>query len=574
MINFETIEWRNFLSTGNVPTKIALNGASTTLVIGKNGHGKSTLLDALCFALYGKPFRNITKPQLVNSINGKACKVEVEFKTEGKQYRIVRGIKPNVFEMFVDGTLISQEAALKDYQKTLEKQILKMNYKTFTQVVILGSSSFTPFMKLSAGHRREVIEDILDIKIFSTMSSVLKEKVAELKESIADAEHRIGNLKSRLASQKNLIDVMKNSKEDKKTDYENKIGINERRIEALEKDLEIIDTQIEAKNDNIDAFGDPYGDIDYLQKKIAELTFENERVVKEFDFFVDHDECPSCRQGISTEHKETMMHSLGGHQSSLATQLIDNHMLIEDRNAEVVEINGLKQAIQQLKIDAASIKSEIKTLKAQTTEYRKSLEAEEKDTGDIDAEKAKLKQMAADITALLESKIEMSETRTLQEVSATLLKDSGIKTTIIKEYLPLMNKLINKYLQVQDLYVQFEIDEQFDETIKSRHRDEFTYASFSEGERQRIDLAILFTWREIARLKNSANTNLLILDEVMDGSLDGDGIDSAQSLIDALASDGTNVTVVSHSVDQHIEKFNRVLKFEKKNDYSLMAEVK
>ena len=573
MINFRTAFWQNFMSTGNVGTTIRLDGAPTTLIIGKNGHGKSTLLDVLCFALYGKAFRNITKNQLINSVNGKACKVAVEFDTEGKNYKVVRGIKPNLFEIYIEGKLVQQDAATKDYQKILEKQILKMNQKTFTQVVILGSSSFTPFMKLGASHRREVIEDILDIKIFSTMGVVLKDKVSETKTELAEVTQKIANLKTQIEAQRNLIEVMKKSKEDSTKETTEKIDIYKRRIEALEKDVTILEGQIKDKTAEIDAMTQTIlaeqPAVDVLRDLQSSMkTWSDER-----EFYMTHDECPTCKQGIDADHKAHTIEDIEGAMDIGEENIKTFTARVDALKKLARECQDKKDELRQLEIDRAGITSEIKSIRQNIVDAEDSLVAQAADTGDLDAEKGKLKILAAAITSLLEEKIELTEKRNLQEVATALLKDSGIKTNVVREYLPLMNKLINKYLQVQDSFIQFEIDEQFEETIKSRYRDEFSYASFSEGERQRIDLAILFTWRQIARMKNSANTNLLILDEVMDGSLDTEGNDSAQDLIDALAKDGTHVFVVTHSVDKHIDKFDRTLKFEKKGNYSQMTQL-
>jgi DNA repair exonuclease SbcCD ATPase subunit len=551
-----------------------LDASPTTLIIGKNGHGKSTLLDALCFGLFGKPFRNITKGQLVNSVNGKACKVVVRFETEGKEYSVTRGIKPNLFEIHVDGKLLQQDAATKDYQKVLESQILKYTHKTFTQVVILGASSFTPFMKLPAGHRREVIEDILDIKIFSTMGSVLKEKVAEVKSSLADINLNISVLKGQIESQRALIEVIKKSKEDSTKESKDKIEVYNRRIEALEKDVSILETQSEEKNARLIALNEDIMLGQQVLSVINDLRYGVKQAEEELKFFKENGDCPTCKQNIDGEHKHDSIERLKATIEDLKQGEEDlvEKQLIYGRNVQ--EAKKLQMELQEIQIDRASIQSEIRSVKRNITETEALIREQAADTADIDHEKSKLKSLAASITTLLEEKIELTEKRNLQEVASTLLKDSGIKTNIVREYLPLMNKLINKYLQVQDSFIQFELDEQFEETIKSRYRDEFTYASFSEGERQRIDLSILFTWRQIARMKNSANTNLLILDEVMDGSLDDEGNDSAQDLINALAADGTHVFVVSHSVDKHIEKFNRVLSFEKKGNYSTMSAIK
>lgn len=574
MIKFKLVKWVNFLSTGSAGTTVKLDGVSTTLVVGSNGHGKSTMLDALCFSLYGKPFRNITKNQLINSVNGKGTIVEIEFETEGKIYKVRRGIKPNIFEILEDGNLITQDAALKDYQKVLEKQILKMNHKTFTQVIILGSSSFTPFMKLTAANRREVIEDILDIKIFSTMGNVNKDKVAETKTNLSQVDLDIKTVKNQVTSQSELIALVKKNKQDNTQEYKDKIEINNRRVEALDKDVSILETQISEQEILRAAIGNP--DTEYLL--INNEVGSNRRLIKDYsesiEFYQSHDECPSCKQGIEHDHKTTVVHKLQSKVDELNKLVREKLKEQEQLSLKIEEASNINSGIQQLKIDLRGIETEIKTIKRQTGEYQSVIEGIDNNTGDLDAEKLKLKTLASKATKLFEQKIELTETRNLQEIASTLLKDSGIKTTIIREYLPLMNQLINKYLEAQDSFIQFEINEQFEETIKSRHRDEFSYASFSEGERQRIDLAILFTWRQIAKLKNSANTNLLVLDEVMDGSLDPEGNDSAQALLEMLAKDGTNIFVISHSVEKHIDKFERVLQFKKTGNYSILSELK
>jgi DNA repair exonuclease SbcCD ATPase subunit len=570
MIIFNTIRWKNFLSTGNQFTEIKLDRSPNTLIVGENGGGKSTMLDALCFSLFGKPFRNINKPQLVNSINKKQLLVEVEFQSGRKSYKIVRGIKPNLFEIYVDGDLINQDAAARDYQKYLEESILKLNYKSFTQIVILGSASFTPFMQLPSGTRREIIEDLLDIQIFTTMNVVLRDKLNALKDQIQEADGKLEVLKQKASIQKEYVETLEANKEKRVDEIKSRITECDTSIAALQKTVEFLEHDKGISEETRKALGD----LDTKQKKLEQFktkfSSQLRDIQKEISFYEETDDCPSCKQKIPHEHKSSLvderkdkMQTLNEGMDKLSEEferlqeLLTIHQEISRQIAEfdnkILSNNG-EIIVQQRLIQALNLElNDISTK-----------------TGDIDAEKAKLKSYAKEVLAQNEDKAKLNEEKHYMDAVSTLLKDTGIKTKIIRQYLPVINKLVNKYLQAMDFFVQFNLDEKFDETIKSRHRDDFSYASFSEGEKQRIDLALLFTWRTIAKMKNSVATNLLILDEVFDSSLDNNGTDYVMSLLDTLGEE-TNVFVISHKGDQLFDKFRSLIKFEKKNNYSEMV---
>jgi DNA repair exonuclease SbcCD ATPase subunit len=570
MIIFNTIRWKNFLSTGNQFTEIKLDRSPNTLIVGENGGGKSTMLDALCFSLFGKPFRNINKPQLVNSINKKQLLVEVEFQSGRKTYKIVRGIKPGLFEIYVDGELLNQDAAARDYQKYLEESILKLNYKSFTQIVILGSASFTPFMQLPSGTRREIIEDLLDIQIFTTMNVVLRDKLNVLKDQIQDADGKLEVLKQKASIQKEYVDTLEANREKRVDEILERIEAGEGKISSLTN----LANDVAGQKVSIEEAQKNLGDLATKQKKLdsfkTKFSTQLRDLQKEVAFYEETDECPTCQQGIAHDHKETIvssrqekiqelssgMEKLQEEFTKLEELIAENEVLsqqISVLNAEIIthnnEIIVQQRLIQALNLELADITSK---------------------TGDIDTEKNKLKTYAKEVLGQNEEKAKLNEEKHYMDAVSTLLKDTGIKTKIIRQYLPVINKLVNKYLQSMDFFVQFNLDEKFDETIKSRHRDDFSYASFSEGEKQRIDLALLFTWRTIAKMKNSVATNLLILDEVFDSSLDNNGTDYVMSLLDTLGED-TNVFVISHKGDQLFDKFRSLIKFEKKNNYSEMV---
>jgi DNA repair exonuclease SbcCD ATPase subunit len=570
MIVFKSVQWKNFLSTGNSPNKVLLNKSQTTLIIGKNGEGKSTILDALCFSLFGKPFRNINKGQLVNSINGKGCSVEVEFDINGKEYKIVRGIKPNVFEIWQDGEMINQDAASRDYQKILEQQILKLNYKTFTQVVILGSASFVPFMQLPTSQRREVIEDILDIRIFSTMNSLLKEKVQETKDAIAKVENEISTAKTKVDAQTQLIKTINEAKTSAIETIVTKIAANNAEILSAEGEIESILSQIDTLKASINDKETVTEDIDKAKSIRSKLLQKIETCEHNTEFFSEHDVCPSCNQDIAEEYKQAIVQDLNKKLEDNNSKIGELETVLTKLNTQLSKITEIQSQITDKNIELSTRNSTITLLNKQIKEMQVEIESAKTDTTNIDEEKAKLKELATEAITKIHTKTTLQEQRNLEEVANILLKDTGIKTAIIREYLPIMNKLINKYLQAMDAYIHFELDEAFNESVKSRFRDDFTYASFSEGEKMRIDLAILFTWRQIAKMKNSVNTNLLLLDEIFDSSLDTAGTDYFLNLMNQFG-ENTNIFVISHKGDQLFDKFRSVIRFEKRNDFSVIA---
>ena len=570
MIVFKSVSWKNFLSTGNSPNKVLLNKSQTTLIIGKNGEGKSTILDALCFSLFGKPFRNVNKGQLVNSINGKGCLVEVEFDINGKEYKIIRGIKPNVFEIWCDNEMINQDAASRDYQKILEQQILRLNYKTFTQVVILGSASFVPFMQLSSSQRREVMEDILDIRIFSTMNTLLKEKAQETKDAITRTENDIRSAKDKVENQQTIIKTITEAKTTAIESIVSKISVNNAEILQTEGEIQLIVSEIDTLKASINDKDNVTEDIDKAKSIKSKLLQKIETCEHHSEFFNEHDVCPSCNQDIAEEYKQSIVKDLNEKMLDNNTKINELETILTNLQEKLSEINKVVGQITDKNIELSTRNSTITLLNKQIRELEAETQRVKSDTTNIDEEKGKLKELAQDALNKIGQKNQLMEHRNIEEVANVLLKDTGIKTAIIREYLPAMNKLINKYLNAMDTYIHFELDEAFNEKIKSRFRDEFTYASFSEGEKMRIDLAILFTWRSIAKMKNSVNTNLLLLDEIFDSSLDTAGTDYFLTLMNTLG-EHSNIFVISHKGDQLFDKFRSVVKFEKRNDFSVMV---
>jgi len=569
MIKFKYCEWSNFLSTGNSKNKIILDSHTSTLIVGKNGEGKSTLLDVLCFGLFNKPFRNVKRNQLINSINQKNCLVNIEFSIGSTTYKVVRGIKPNIFEIYQNNQLLTKDAAIKDYQQMLEQQILKLNYKTFTQVVILGSASFVPFMQLPPNTRREVIEEILDIKIFSTMNSLLKERVQKTKDELIRVEQKVAIARNNVDSQQEIIKTINDVKQESVAAVDKKIEQTKTEIENLTGLITKLSGEIVTLQSNISDSEDISTNIDQAKNLINKKNHKTKDIIDTLSFFESNDSCPSCAQNIPHEHKETMVQQLKDTQDKNNSALQSLETALQKLNNRIQEIQSIQTKITNKNLEMSGFNSSISTLNKVLQELLLEKEQHSEDSADLTAEKKKLRELAQTAMDLIDEKTTISEHRDLQEIASALLRDTGIKTTIIREYLPVMNKLINKYLTAMDFYVHFELDESFNEKIKSRYRDEFTYDSFSEGEKLRIDIAILFTWRQIAKMKNSVNTNLLILDEIFDSSLDTAGTDYFLSVMSSLG-ENNNVFVISHKSDQLVDKFQNTIKFEKRNDFSII----
>jgi len=570
MIKFKSVKWKNFLSTGNAGTEIQLDRSYTTLIVGKNGDGKSTILDALCFGLFGKPFRDVRKGQLINSINQKSCLVEVDFSIAGTSYRIVRGMKPNKFEIWQNDQMLNQDAAARDYQKILEQQILKLNYKTFTQVVILGSASFVPFMQLSAHQRREVIEDILDIKIFSNMNQLLKEKAQQTKERLKDVEGKIAIRKAEIDSQEKVIASMVSSKQEQIDGIKQRISANEGSIAGNKEKIKELMDKVAVLQKDTTARDELIQSLDSFENELRKKSTKHYELGESIQFFTENNTCHMCEQDIPHDHSKGIVDKLSSTRDTVKSEISEFEQNVSDIQTQIKFIDGINTQISELNNEIYSLNTSNTTIEQQNDALRGDISHTNSDTDQINQEKSILKDMASEAVGMIKDKTDILNERNLQEVCSGLLKDTGIKTAIIREYLPAMNKLINMYLQAMDFYVKFELDESFNETIKSRYRDEFTYASFSEGEKMRIDLAILFTWRQIAKMKNSVNTNLLILDEIFDSSLDNAGTDYFLNVMSQLGED-SNVFVISHKGDQLFDKFRSVIKFEKKNDFSVIA---
>ena len=571
MILFKKVRYKNFLSTGQQFIEIDLDKANTTLVVGENGAGKSTMLDALCFGLFQRPFRGIKKDQLINSINEKECIVEVEFTVGQKDYKIIRGIKPNLFEIWCDGDMLNQDAAQRDYQKHLEQQILKLNFRSFTQVVILGNASFVPFMQLRARHRRQVVEEILDIEIFSKMNLMFREKQKNQDELIKQTDFNYQLVDNKIDDKKKYIDDISNRSKDladsKKADLNKSITD----ISNYEEDIRKVRTEIaELQKEVIDEskVNDKHKKLHNMEAKLENTCNKHK---KDLSFFQSHNDCPTCQQSIDEAFKSTMISKKAEKVQELEIALGQIDKEIKTSEMKLDTINKTMVTIREKELLINRYETSIEEIKKQTIRLGQEI-AELQDEKVSTAEQTgELNQLQERITELEKDKLNQKSEMVYIDTARHLMQDTGIKTKIIKQYLPIMNQLINKNLASMDFFVNFSLDEEFNETIKSRHRDEFNYHSFSEGEKLRIDLAILFTWREIAKLKNSTNTNLLILDEIFDSSLDSSGTDEFMRILHYTLKK-ENVFVISHKGDTLIDKFPRVMKFEKYKNFTRMAE--
>ena len=566
MILFRKIKYKNILSTGNYFTEIVFNTNTDTLIVGENGSGKSTMLDALCFVLFGKPFRNINKPNLINTINQKDCVVEIEFDINSKSYKIIRGIKPNIFEIYQNGELINQDAASRDYQEYLENFILKLNYKSFTQIVILGSASFTPFMQLSASDRRLIIEDLLDIQIFSVMNNLLKTKLTINKDSIFDIKHNIDLSQQKYDICKKHIEDLKANNVETIQKYKSEILIHTDTVGKLNSNVSNIFSQIESFQSFIvdkDTTETKLKDITKLESQIENNLSKHK---KDISFFEKNDNCPTCRQTIIPEFKDEEVINLNTKALECGHALQQLEIKLIEQQTKLNLITEKQKEIHALNINLATNNALI----TETNKYIDKLNNQilslntcgmisNKDELELSELDTKLSNSKNDLKGLIDKK-------QYYEIASTLLKDTGIKTKIIRQYLPIINKMVNKYLATLDFFVNFNLDESFKETIKSRHRDDFSYNNFSEGEKQRIDISLMLTWRAVAKMKNSCNTNLLILDEIFDSSLDTNGTEEMMKILKIL--EGVNLFVISHRGDILQDKFTNIIRFQKIKNFS------
>ena len=568
MIIFEKIRWKNFLSSGNSFIEVDLNNNSTTLVVGHNGAGKSTILDALCFALFSKPFREIKKEQLVNSINLGGTEVELEFRISSNRYRIKRGIKPNIFEVYQNDELLNQTSTVADYQKQLEHQILKFNYRTFTQVVILGSSTFVPFMELKAPHRREVIEDILDIKIFSVMNMLTKVRLKEIDEQVKDIDRDLTIVENNISTQKEYVAKLDSQLEETIKSEKEKIEQNKIAVEKYNSHILGLQKEIQTIKDTITDKDNTNNKFDKMQNFQAQFQSKLTSCNKHKKFYEDNDNCPTCKQVLS--NKQEMISDNNKEIMKWNQALEDVQKELKTLTNRIEKIRSVETDIRTTEIDIAKFDQSKTELKNINTKLRHNIDTLTQQSSDTGEAKSKLKVLEESQDEFQKTKLSKLEEHDYLHAAKTMLLDTGIKTKIIKQYLPVINQLINKYLASMDFFVNFRLDGEFKETIKSRYRDEFSYTSFSEGEKMRINLALLFTWRAIAKMKNSISTNLLLLDEIFDGSLDGQGTDDFLKILNTL--DNENVFIISHKTDMIADKFKNVIRYEKVGNFTKVVE--
>ena len=566
MIVFKKIKYKNFLSTGNIPIEVDLNKSHTTLIVGSNGSGKSTLLDALCFVLFNKPFRIIKKDQIVNSINNAECIVEIDFTVGTKDYKIVRGIKPNLFEIYCDGVLINQDANSIDYQKHLEQNIMRLNYRSFLQVVLLGSSSYEPFMKMKPRYRREVVEEILDIRVFGLMDLILRSQQSDLAKKVIEMKHRADLIQTKYETELNHFKAISDLN---MNDLDGKKQI----VKKNDEDSKEYSNKINELNQQIGVYKQNIENKDKTQKKVSELTKIEAKIEtnlnthkKTLEFFEHNDNCPTCTQPIEQDFKKQKIEATNKKIQTLSDGMKQLISEIANTETKLTEMNKVSQKIQELNIDISKFETsldEINKFSNRIHEEIRLLENKQVDGKEIQIQLDELN------SKLEETKIERDrivEQKDYVDILREILNDKGAKAQIIRKYVPIMNNLINQHLQAMDFFVSFHLDEEFNETVKSRFRDTFNYNNFSEGEKMRIDLALLFTWRHIAKMKNSTNTNLLILDEIFDGSLDGQGTDDFFKIITQLTKE--NIFIISHKGDIMFDKFTNIIKYEKYKNFT------
>jgi len=567
-INFEKVKYKNILSTGNVYTTIELNQVPSTLIAGSNGSGKSTLLDAIVFGLYGRPFRNINKAQLVNSINNKELVVELYFNAGGDKYMIRRGIKPNIFEIWKNGAMINQDASVRDYQEFLESNILGINFKAFNQIVVLGSATYIPFMELRAYQRREIIEDLLDIGVFSVMGTLAKDRMSSIKTEINDNKYEIE------ITENNMQAAEENNEEIRKLKTVEVDKIKEKMSGHID-DIEEKNTRIDTQDEILKVLYDDISDKPDEKQKFQDATeqraeLERNRIAfdKELSFYEHNDDCPTCKQGIAHDFKEGQIIEKNQKKAQIETSLQTTDIVIRKHQERLNAISKIEDQIQEINFKISEIRAEIKMSKNALITYKKDLDNAQKEVDEVDT--SKIDNLQKKLNKQVEIRTKLLDEHEVLNIVQTILRDGGIKAKIISQYIPVINKLINKYLAAFDLFVDFQLDEEFNEVIRSRFRDKFTYASFSEGEKLRITLSIMLAWRSVAKLRSSVSTNLLILDETLDGALDGVGIESLIETLHGLNSDD-NIFVISHRGDQFAEKFENNLKFEKIKNFSELA---
>jgi len=568
MIRFKKIKWKNFLSTGNQWTEIDFEKSSTTLIIGSNGAGKSTVLDALTFVLFNKPFRKITKSQLVNTVNEKDCNVEIDFTVGTRDYRVVRGIKPSVFEIWVGDNMLNQTAAANDQQKYLETNILKLNYKSFTQIVVLGSSSFIPFMQLSAPNRREVIEDLLDIRIFSAMNGVVKDKLRHLRDNIKILELRKESLTDKVSMQKKFIEEIESrGKQDIKEKREKKDGFANEILNFITHNEEL-ETEVTGLIEDQEKVTGASKTLLKLNNLKGKMSNKVSTLTKEHKFFTDNVTCPTCTQNIEESFRLNRIAEVETKAKELQDGYKELQFKIKSEQERELSFNTLSKEITKLNNDISQNNTKISGFQQQITDLESEIQTLTDQLANRNTEHEKLTELRENLNTTFDELVEKKEELSYKDYVYNLLKDGGVKTKIIKKYLPLINKQVNRYLQMMDFYINFKLNEEFSETIESPIHEDFCYASFSEGEKMRIDLALLFTWREVAAYKNSTNTNLLIMDEVFDSSLDGTGTDEFLKIIRFVIKDA-NIFVISHK-ESLLEKFESVIQFEKLKGFSKM----
>jgi len=571
MILFKRISYKNFLSTGNQPIEVALDMSQTTLVVGTNGTGKSTLLDALCFVLFNRPFRIIKKEQMVNTINGGDCLVECEFDVGTKNYIVRRGIKPNLFEIFCDGKLINQDANNVDYQKYLESNIMKLNYRSFIQVVLLGSSSYEPFMKMKPRYRREVVEEILDIRVFGLMDLILRSQQSDLQKKLTEVRHQCELIKTKYETEAKYLKTLEAKGSDNQRAQQNKLEENNKNRLEYETKLQKLNEQIAVSQNELSGQ-------DVAQKKVKELEKYETKIEQNLDthkktlkFFKENDTCPVCTQSIDKTFKEEKCN----HETTTISKLESGlSQLVEEltkQEEKLTAFGKVSNKIQDMNVNLAKITASLESLKKHSDQIQQEISISENRDVDIESIKQSLSDMSADLGVADANLTDVQEEKDYVDVLREILNDTGAKAQIIRKYVPIMNALINKYLQSMDFYISFNLDEEFNETVKSRFRDTFNYNNFSEGEKMRIDLALLFTWRDIARMKNSTNTNLLILDEIFDSSLDGQGTDDFFKIIKTLEKE--NIFIISHKGDILFDKFTNIIKFEKHQNFTQLGTI-